>query len=460
MRGKRTASAMETRVETLMSAPRQFGLFRLTRRRVLVLGIAVVCIAATSVWMWRMRSLDGLPDVGDPFDVAQALRPIEIPDEDNAYVAYSEAKRLLAKMPEGVRQVAWVQVTWSAAGADVRAFLEANRPALAAWRAGTERPEALYHQPGKIAFDTILPVVQDLRMLGRLADLEGTRFEEKGAMAEAWNWYKSILRSSRHVGRHGLLIERMVGAAIFETSSRRITHWAADPRVDAALLRRALADVLEADALTAPLSDNMKLEYLICLRDLEELRVTVNEIPMPGGQNGWLERLAVSTGTKPRLQRARLRISNDVERSRRVLRLLFANWLPQLDKSAAERAPIAIAKPTVIYASDPNALRQRPAIAPEELDGAIDQTLLARHFFRSVEQFPQKPLWSGAAWEGNGSLAREPRWRAVLIAKLAAELFRREQGKPPANAGALLGSYLKKLPEGIKKEDPIPAGID
>ena len=180
----------------------------------------------------------------------------------------------------------------------MRDYLEANRPALEAWRAGTERPDALYHQPGKMAFDTILPVVQDLRMLGRLAELEGTRLEEKGAMAEAWNWYKGILRSSRHVGRHGVIIERLVGAAIFETSSRRITHWAADPRVDAALLRRALADALAADALTPPLSDSMKLEYLICLRDLDELRVMVDEIPMPGGQNGWLEKAASLDGNE------------------------------------------------------------------------------------------------------------------------------------------------------------------
>jgi hypothetical protein len=48
----------------------------------------------------------------------------------------------------------------------------------------------------------------------------------------------------------------------------------------------------------------------------------------------------------------------------------------------------------------------------------------------------------------------------VLIVKLAAELYRREQGKPPANAGALLGRYLTVLPGGIKIDDPIPAGID
>jgi hypothetical protein len=442
-------------------APRRFGRSRIGRGRLILLGIAVGCLALLSVWAWRVTNLDGLPDVGDPFDVAEALRPIEISDEDNAYVAYSEARRLLARVTGSVRQVSWVKVTWLAAGPELRAYLESNRPALEAWRAGTERPDALYHQPGTLAFDTLLPVVQDLSTLGRLADLEGTRLEEKGAMAESWNWYKCILRSSRHIGRHGLIIERMVGAAIFETSSHRITHWAADPRVDGAMLRRALADALEADALTPPLSESMKLEYLICARDLEELRVMVDEIPMPGGKNGWLEKAATSTGSKPYLQRARLRMTNDVERSRRVLRLLFANSLPQMDKLAADRAPIAIRKPTVIYASDPHAPPSARVVAPEVLDAAIGETLFAQQFLRPQDQWPQGPApWSGSAWEGNSALAREPRLRAVLIVKLAAELYRREQGKAPANAGALLGGYLKKLPDGIKLADPIPAGID
>src|SRR5262249_33715544 len=125
---------------------------------------------------------------------------------------------------------------------------------------------------------------------------------EKGAMAEAWSWYNCILRCSRHAGKRGVVIERMVGATIFETVCHRITHWAADPRVDAVVLRRALAESLEADAMTPPLSRSMKLEYLMFFRDLKELRVISDEIPMPGGQSGWLEKLATSTGTKAQLQ--------------------------------------------------------------------------------------------------------------------------------------------------------------
>ena len=145
-----------------------------------------------------------------------------------------------------------------------------------------------------------------------------------------------------------------------------------------------------------------------------------------------------------------------------MLRLLFANWLPQLDKLAAERAPIAIRKPTVIYASDPTCARQRPApsLPRTSTRRSVKRCSLSSSFARRING-PQGPApWSGWAWEGDSALAREPRRRAVLIVKLAAELYRREQGKPPANAGALLGGYLKKLPEGIKQDDPIPAGID
>ena len=63
-------------------------------------------------------------------------------------------------------------------------------------------------------------------------------------------------------------------------------------------------------------------------------------------------------------------------------------------------------------------------------------------------------------WEGDGELARERRHRSVLIVRLAAELYRREHGAAPATAGALLGTVLKELPDGIAAADPIPAGLE
>src|SRR5262249_18489255 len=117
---------METKIETQMNAPPKRGRTRLSRGRVLVLAIALGLLMATSAWMWRMRGLDGLPDVGDPFDISETLRPIEISDDNNAYVDYSKAQRLLTKMPDPVRQVDWSKMSWAMANPDVRAYLEVN----------------------------------------------------------------------------------------------------------------------------------------------------------------------------------------------------------------------------------------------------------------------------------------------------------------------------------------------
>jgi hypothetical protein len=130
-------------------------------------------------------------------------------------------------------------------------------------------------------------------------------------------------------------------------------------------------------------------------------------------------------------------------------------WLAQVDKPPSQRAPIAFDKPTAIYAADPTAPPAARALAPEDLKQAIEHTALAKEIFCPDE--PAEIPMSGTPWEGDGLLAREPRHRALLIVKLAAELHRREHGTMPATAGALVGPYLKELPVGIAPGDPIPA---
>jgi hypothetical protein len=334
--------------ESLPGRPQRGGKLLRGPGRRLLLGLVVASIAVAGLWISGIRRVDGLPDVGDPFDIAEALRPIVIPDADNAYVLYSQARPSPFPVPATVSHVAFDSLTWSKAGENVRAFAAEKRPALELWRQGSERPDAIYHQPGQFALDTILRLASDVRFFAMLAALEGSRLEEKGAMDQAWIWYRAMLRSSRHVGMHGSLIERMMGASTHYLAARRIVHWAADPRVDAKLLRQALNDTLAADAMTPPLSDNLKLEYLMHVRDMDELRVMITEVPMPGGRFGWFEQIVLATGQKASIQRLRLRATNDVERSRRATRLLFSNWLAQIDKPASKRAAIAIQKPVLI----------------------------------------------------------------------------------------------------------------
>jgi hypothetical protein len=429
----------------------------LGRGRLLAIGVAVASLAMVAIWIWGVRHTDLLPDVGDPFDVDAERRPVRVADDDNAFVLYADPNRKRLSFPAPFSKLDFATLTWSDAGKDVRAFVEERRQALYLWREGSDRPEAVYHQPDELMMDTLLAVDEDVSILVRLAGLEGSRLEQNGEMSDAWMWYRAMLRSSRHVGMHGAVIERCIGARMHQMAAERILHWAADPRADAKLLHRALGDVLVADAMTPPLSRAVKLEYLMFLRDLKDLRVLVNEIPMPGGRFGWFEQMVISSGAKPQLQRARLYATNDVERSRRAFRLLFANWLAQVDKPHSERAPIAIEKPTVIFAADPQAPFAARAVSPEVLDAAISRTAFASE---ALHPPPGAGSIHNVLFQTKGILPLEPRRRAVLIVKLAALLFGRERGHPPATAGELLGRYLEQLPQGIKRDEPIPAVLD
>jgi hypothetical protein len=243
-----------------------------------------------------------------------------------------------------------------------------------------------------------------------------------------------------------------------ELAVRCILRWAADRRADAAVLRRALDDVSAADLLTAPLSDALKLEYLMALRDLEQLIAIPDEIPLPGGPLGLLSRVPPALITGREIQRFRVRAFNDPEKSRRALRLVFANWLAQVDRPAAERAKSATHAGLLIYEADRSAPPAASAVTPDILSEAIDHTILAKRIFRPNNPNPDMSIYS--SWEGNGFVARERRRRSVLLVKLAAEIYLRLRQRPASNAGALLGAYLKELPEGVRPDDPIPLGLD
>jgi hypothetical protein len=98
-------------------------------RLVVVVVTAAIAMVAGTFW-WRMRSLGDLPDVGDPFDVALASRPVWVPESENAYVLYSEARALCTRLPAGAARVDFTKLSWAKAGTIERDYLEANRPAL------------------------------------------------------------------------------------------------------------------------------------------------------------------------------------------------------------------------------------------------------------------------------------------------------------------------------------------
>ena len=64
-----------------------------TRRRRWTAASVLLAMIAAPV-LWRSIQLVGLSDIGEPFDVS-AFRAFRIPDDQNAYVLYEQAARLL-----------------------------------------------------------------------------------------------------------------------------------------------------------------------------------------------------------------------------------------------------------------------------------------------------------------------------------------------------------------------------
>ncbi len=183
-----------------------------SRRRVLGTVIFLIAmVAAPPIW-WKTQ-LAGLPDIGEPFDIA-TFRTLAIPDDRNAFVLYRQAaalqKPLASYTQKAKNNRVNVIASWSKAVPELHQWVEDNRPALALYRQGAERPDALDvvandERPG---YKTIQALVL-FRLMGLL---EASRLEEKHEMVGAWGWYRAVLRSAHHVSMRSSISRRAVFA--------------------------------------------------------------------------------------------------------------------------------------------------------------------------------------------------------------------------------------------------------
>jgi hypothetical protein len=401
-----------------------------TRRGLyLALGLAGLSALIT----WRVTSLDGLPDIGEPFDVEAFCRPI--PDESNAFVLYREAFEKLGK--ELVRD----DFVWELADEAQKKWLAENREALATWRRGTERPDALYIPPRTLTYTTLLPVVQGQRTFARLAMLEGSRLEAEGEFEEALDCYLAILRASRHTGRRGCAIDRLVGIAMHANACKRLTALAERPEVGASTVRRALDAAVAIDAMTPANSDTLKCEYLSFVNSVDlPLLDDPSKILNPAPEM-W----------KSPLGRAYFRMARvfkkEPERSRRVYRLIVANRLAYCDLPSARRPPKVSLAPNLppkgaawalladLYTVDETAPAPARALPAEDLARWYASTIYAELCLPNLGAIDK-------------ALARERGVQATLLIALANQLYLKEHGKAAETVEELVGPYLKALPEG------------
>jgi hypothetical protein len=73
----------ETTAVVREMSPKTLQLLRKRLRRLWRVTL-VLTVAATALAAWWLDSLHGLPDIGDPFDVA-AFRAFSVPDDQKAF---------------------------------------------------------------------------------------------------------------------------------------------------------------------------------------------------------------------------------------------------------------------------------------------------------------------------------------------------------------------------------------
>ena len=192
----------------------------------------------------------------------QAFRSFAIPDDRNAYVLYRQAadrfKPVNLAMPASLVDS---MTRWSKTDPEFRRWVEENREAMALFRRGTERPDALVLDCRRRSGDS--QVMSALTSFFMLALLEASRLEEQGDMAGAWGWYRAALRATYHMGLRGRADARLSAHCWHGQLASDWRTWAADRRTTPALIRQALDEAVACGALAPSESYTLKAEYLL-----------------------------------------------------------------------------------------------------------------------------------------------------------------------------------------------------
>jgi hypothetical protein len=403
-----------------------------SRRRICGATLLLLAIIA-SPSLWWATQLVGLPEIDDPFDVAE-FRAFTVPEDRNAFVLYSRAATLFNANPGDLKRGNGnvdMLPRWSQADPEIRRWAEQNREALEVYRKGTERPDAL--DPAIGSDRENLKTVGALWSLRLLALLEASRLEEQDDMAGAWRWYRAVLRTIHHVGMHASFERRNLILRWHRELHNRLTTWADDRRTAPALLRRALDDVVACEELAPSERDSLKAGFLEVMSLLDGPSNPGRAVPLARFRRFWNPNYTLNPEQIQGVWNAWRFCRREPERSRRIVRLVTANWLAYLNMPVGDRPkPDPKVASFDLYSFGQQSPAQARALSPEALERWINSAYDAQKVLHYLV--------------GNGIPIVERANHADLLVLLGAALYHRDHGSDPPTPEALVGPYLKSLP--------------
>jgi hypothetical protein len=305
---------------------------------------------------------------------------------------------------------------WEKASPALRAWVDANRPALDRWRCGTEKMSAVDGDLRRLDRVDSLPEVIPAREFSRLACLQGEREKADGHMIEAWQWYRALVRFSRHIAQRKGATGRVVGVAFHAEAATRITSWATDPRTNDDVLTLALNQMTEDFRLTRTFSEALKVEYCDIRRlDLWEGRRQFQLPPFQDDGSWWNSRFALFCRGEPEL-------------TFRLHELIVENWLAASDRPRSPFLRITGLKGNLLDLKAPGS-----GIAGRELLRMLDTSENVSNSLANLSKT-------------RDAIDKELTRHEALRLTLACQIWLRRHGAFPAVLQDLIPDVLPELP--------------
>jgi hypothetical protein len=378
--------------------------------------LAILLVLATIPLAYRSWRISSLPQIDEPFDV-EAFCSVTIPDEENAFVEYREAFDLFVEFPgknkdwESYNEL--VNGNWDKPLPAFVAWIRNNNLAFDTWLSGTPKPNALFMPRRDVTYAAV-DYTDKARSLTRIAMLRAGRHLVDGNTDEAWEILHAAFRFSRHVGQHGVVVERQTGAAILPLVCGGLLAWAHHANTTAEDIEHAILVLSEEfPSMTLPYSVTLKHEYLAaqnCLKDLDE--------------SYWV------FDSSPVIDSALIFVLGEPEYSMVLLDLVLANQLAGIDVAPPVRPPFILAD---------DRLFDIPAVPRKHVSGVeLAELLDAVSAIEAVSTIP----WIRHAFT---RMKIERTFASTMISVLSIESYVRKHGQFPLSLDAFTQALPKRL---------------
>ncbi len=377
----------------------------------LAIPTTLLLLTLISPWLIRTWNLREVPDIPDPVDV-DALRAIEVPDHENAWIEYSRAIAAYVDMPASPilkREEAR------------RKWVEDNNSALSLWQLGSEKPRCLL-PASRLLLDRpssfhlgVDEAIVFRRVAGLLTAKTRTVHDDAGPGA-AWEWHRVALYSAAHATQNGGKIIRSAGQHCFGIAFADIEVWSTDLRLSGDQLLNARRDLEAAWQRRGTLRATLKFDYLEYHVLFEALKPAM---------------LSEETKTS----RFLWYLAGESVLSERLIRIRSANQLAAAVRPIRELQALSIAGNDFLIGDSSGKPVGVPNVGIAEYQSAMERSLLGQ------SGFVPPSGWTFLVAETRSIAEYE-----CLRATLALQAYYRNRSRFPESLAELVPDYIPEVP--------------